>query len=272
MAREAYRSLYGDLTKLKDSSLLDDPAGGIGDDDELFQLLLAVSASVDDYCNRHFYPLTTTRTFDGPGATLLTMPDLVSITSLKSDDDDDATYETTWATTDYQPLPLNAEPTQPWGVAYHVLRVLDRGTKSDFDTGQARYEVAGVWGYRSFQEDSGSLTAGAIADATTTSVAVDSGGDFAIGQTILIESEQMLITDISGGTPTVRRGLNGTTAASHADNTQVDILRWPAPVERATLISAARIWTRAPSFEPFYVDVDLDTDVRMMLDPYRLMP
>ena len=27
---EAYRSLYGDLTKLKDKSLLDDPASGTG--------------------------------------------------------------------------------------------------------------------------------------------------------------------------------------------------------------------------------------------------
>ena len=28
MAREAYRSLYGDLTKLKDDSVLKDPAAG----------------------------------------------------------------------------------------------------------------------------------------------------------------------------------------------------------------------------------------------------
>ena len=65
-------------------------------------------------------------------------------------------------------------------------------------------------------------------------------------------------------------GLNGTTAATHADNTTVAILRWPAPVERATLINTARILTRAPAFEPFYVDVDLDTDVRTFLDAYRL--
>ena len=42
MARESYRSLYGDLTKLKGDSLLKDPASGTGDDDELFQLLLLV--------------------------------------------------------------------------------------------------------------------------------------------------------------------------------------------------------------------------------------
>ena len=74
MAREAYRSLYGDLRKLKDNSLLDDPAAGSGDDDERFELLLAVSAWVDAYCNRHFYPLTATRRFDGTGGARLPSP------------------------------------------------------------------------------------------------------------------------------------------------------------------------------------------------------
>ena len=271
MAREAYRSLYGDLTKLKDNSLLDNPAGGSGDDDELFQLLLAVSALVDSYCNRHFYVLTATRAFDGPAEPQLTLPDLISVTSLQSDDDDDGVYETTWATTDYQLVPLNSEPTQHWGSAYHGVRVLSRGTKQRFDRGQARFEIAGTWGYRAFQESSGSLTNGSVS-ASAISMSVDSGPGFAVGQTVAVDAEQMLVTNISGNTLTVTRGLNGTTAASHPDNTQVDIVRWPAAVERAALINAARIWTRAPAFEPFYVDVDLDSDVRLMLDPFRLGP
>jgi hypothetical protein len=57
--------------------------------------------------------------------------------------------------------------------------------------------------------------------------------------------------------------------APHKDN--VRVVRWPAAVERATLINAARIWTRAPAFEPFYVDAGLDTDVRELLEPYRLV-
>jgi hypothetical protein len=101
-------------------------------------------------------------------------------------------------------------------------------------------------------------------------VTVDDGTDFAVGQTIVIGTEQLLITSISSNNLTAARGLNGTAGASHSDNTQVSILRWPAPVERATLINTARIWSRASAFEPFYVDVDLDTDVRQMLEPYRL--
>jgi hypothetical protein len=101
-------------------------------------------------------------------------------------------------------------------------------------------------------------------------MAVTSGADFAVAQTIIAGSEQMLITSISSNTLTVSRGLNGTTAETHATSTAVSILRWPAAVERAALLNAARIWTRAPAFEPFYVDVDLDSDVRILLDPYRL--
>jgi hypothetical protein len=96
MGREAFRSLYGDLTKLKDDSLLKDPAGGTGDDDELFQLLLAASDWVDHYCNRHFYPRTETLVFDGKGAAQLLVPDLISVTSLKEDDNGDLTFNETW--------------------------------------------------------------------------------------------------------------------------------------------------------------------------------
>ncbi len=35
------------------------------------------------------------------------------------------------------------------------------------------------------------------------------------------------------------------------------------------LREAARICTRAADFEPFYVDSELDTDVRHLLEPYR---
>ncbi len=114
MGREAYRSLYGDLTKLKDDSLLKDPAAGSGDDDEMFQLLIAVSDWVEHYCNRHFYPRTQTLVFDGNSSGRLLIPDLVSLTSLKEDTNDDKTFNEAWAVTDYWLEPYNAEPTGPY--------------------------------------------------------------------------------------------------------------------------------------------------------------
>ena len=106
-------------------------------------------------------------------------------------------------------------------------------------------------------------------NTTKTTVAVDDGTQFEIRQTVVTGSEQMLVTYILGNDLTVTRALNGTTAEAHADNSDVDILRWSASVERATLVQTARIWTRSANFEPFFVDSDVDTDVRLMLEPYR---
>jgi hypothetical protein len=269
MAREAYRSLYGDLTKLKDDSLLKDPAAGSGDDNEMFQLLLAVSDWVEAYTNRHFYPRTQTLEFDGTGSDRLLIPDLAAITSIKEDTAEDKTFATTWVANDYWLVPYNAEPTQHWGQPYTQIRVRTKGTQDVFTKGEQTFQIAGRWGYREFKEDSGSNLNDAAMTTTKVTIAVTAGTDFAIGQTIIIGSEQMLITNIAANNLTVTRALNGTTAAAHADTTDAYILRWPAAVERATLIQASRIWTRAADFEPAFVDDDVDTDVRILLDPYR---
>jgi len=129
--------------------------------------------------------------------------------------------------------------------------------------------VIGVWGYSQYSEDSGTDLNDASMNTTKNTVAVDDGTQFEIGQTALIGTEQMLVTGISGNDLTVTRGLNGSTAAAHADNSDIDILRWPASVERAAMIQTARIWTRSADFEPFFVNSDIDTDVRILLEPYR---
>ena len=95
------------------------------------------------------------------------------------------------------------------------------------------------------------------------------GAQFHVNQTVMVAPEQMLVTGIADVVLSVSRGLNGTAGAFHADWAAVYILRWPASVERATLIQVARLWTRAADFEPFFVDSELDTDVRLLLEPYR---
>lgn len=273
MAREAYRSLYGDLTKLKDNAGLNDPAAGPGDDPELFQLLIASSAWVDRYCDRHFYTRIQTLEFDGNDLFDLLIPDLAVITTLKEDTDENLTWETTWATTDYWLAPYNAEPTEHWGSPYTRAIIRQRGTKSKFTIGEQRFQITGRWGYTEFTELSGSLvTVDNPLSATATTMNVTAGTDFAIGQTLLVEAEQMLITNIAANALTVRRALNGTTGATHALGTAISIVRFPAAVERATLITAARLWTRAPDFEPFYVDAEVDTDVRLLLSSYLRLP
>ena len=159
MAREAYRSLYGDLTKLKDESNLKDPSGGTDADDQLWELLAAVSRWIDGYCDRHFYTVIETRLFEVEAQDpKLLVTDLIQITTLKTDDDQDGAYETTWATTDYQLMPLNAAPTQHWGQAYTQIRasrLSDSNHEDGFPPGQLAIQIAGEWGYSAFTELSG---------------------------------------------------------------------------------------------------------------------
>ena len=173
---------------------------------------------------------------------------------------------------DYWLVPYNSEPDQHWGEPHTSVIVRQYGTKSAFTSAERHFQIEAVWGYRQHKEDSGTDLNDASMDTTKTTVAVDDGTQLAIGQTIMIGSEQMLINDISTNDLTVSRGLNGTTGVAHADNSDVYILRWPASIERASLIQTARIWTRAADFEPFFVDADVDTDIRILLEPYRRIP
>ncbi len=247
MAREAYRSLYGDLTKLKDDSVLKDPAAGTDDDDELFELLLAVSDWVDHYCNRHFYPRSEALLFDGTGGDRLIVPDLVAVSELAQADGDGRPFDAVWNADDYRLLPYNAAPQRPWGSPYGAVRAR-RGRGEGFASGQANFRVNGLWGYRCFAEPSGAtLAAQANADAAT--ITVSDGGQFRVGQTVLlgadatsgegvVNAEQALVTAIDGAELSVSRGLNGTLAAVHDSGAAVGIQRWPASVERAALIQA----------------------------------
>ncbi len=283
MGREAYRSLYGDLTKLKDDSVLKDPAAGTDDDDELFELLLAVSDWVDQYCNRHFYPRRESLLFDGPGGDRLLVPDLVQVAELAQADSEGRSFANVWDADDYRLLPYNAAPRQPWGHPYGAILSLSKGAplsgrSEGFTAGRANIRVQGLWGYRWFAESSGA-TLGAQLAADAETATVNDGAQFRVGQTIVLgalgnagtaaTAEQALVTAIDGNELSMTRGLNGTLAAPHDSGGGVGILRWPSSVERAALIQAARIWTRAADFEPFYVDADVDTDVRLLLEPYR---
>lgn len=56
---------------------------------------------------------------------------------------------------------------------------------------------------------------------SATAVAVTTGASFAVDQVILIDSERMLVVDISGNTLTVKRGWDGSTLATHTQNTSI---------------------------------------------------
>ena len=164
---------YADLTTLKSAGVLN--ISGAAYDSRLLDLLEAVSRLIDHYCNRRFYVVEESRFFDGDGGKELGVPDLINVTSLRTDDDRDRTFEAIWAVTDYLLYPPNARPDKPWGRPYtRALVDVDAGSKTLFPAGLRTVEVNGKWGYREVTEDTGAavnqgeeLSAGATAITVT---------------------------------------------------------------------------------------------------------
>jgi len=76
-------------------------------DDSLIELSIgAASREIDGFCNRVFYSTSATRVYATDSALLLQTDDIVSVSSLKTSISG-TSYDTTWATTDYQLEPLN---------------------------------------------------------------------------------------------------------------------------------------------------------------------
>ena len=195
MGREAYRSLYGDLTKLKDDSVLKD---------ELFQLLLAVSDWVDNFCNRHFYPRWDALVLNGNGSKRLAVPDLLSVASLAEDAKGDRSFDANWADGDYRLVPYNSSPAKPWGTPYNAIEA--GGRRTVFKEGEGNLRVEGVWGYRAFYEGSGAAVTGGPVTPDAAAFAVDDSSQLAVGQTVALGPEMLLVTGISDNRVTVSRG------------------------------------------------------------------
>ncbi len=126
--------------------------GNAATDTRLRVVIEGVSRQIDAYCNRHFYVLAAIRIFDSAGGHELLTPDLVSIDAngLKTDDDKDRTFETTWAAADYLIEPPNADPTGGHDGSRPYSRLVvdtDAGNKTDWPAGRQTVQAIGQWGY-----------------------------------------------------------------------------------------------------------------------------
>jgi hypothetical protein len=85
--------------------------GTTSDDADLENIITAVSRLIDARCHRRFYTTDSdeTRYYTAEESDYL-MPgdDIISITTLYTDNDGDRTYEYTWTATDYDLCPVNA--------------------------------------------------------------------------------------------------------------------------------------------------------------------
>ena len=123
------------------------------DTSELDDVITSVSRMVDRFCGRHFYQATATQKFfdsdDSESIDFGPYGDLVSATAVAYDDDD-GTYESTIAATDYQLTPQGATTRGPISEPFTGLRVLSGvslplAPASSGRTGLVR--ITGTWGW-----------------------------------------------------------------------------------------------------------------------------
>lgn len=79
-----------------------------GDRGNMELAIEAASRWIDEQTGTRFYTTAETRYYTPDWSDLLYIDDLVAVTTLKTDDDGDGVYETTWTATDYILEPRNA--------------------------------------------------------------------------------------------------------------------------------------------------------------------
>ena len=136
---------YITLAELKDR--LD--IGDTEDDTVLNSAITAASRGVDHYCRRQFNKTTTAsaRTYYRSHSRLVMVHDFHTITGLvvKTDTDDDGSFSTTWASTDYQLEPLDGIVDGVEGFPFWKVRAVD--SELFPEAHRATVRVTAQWGW-----------------------------------------------------------------------------------------------------------------------------
>lgn len=202
------------------------------DDAMLSDFIEAVSRAIDRFCHRHFYVETKTRWLTAHSAAeLLFDDDLLSVTTLTTDSENDGTYDgESWT-----------EDEDYWLVPYANFPKLSAEVTGfgDFAFSSARRNVqlAGEWGYGDGTDATPytlSTVTATVDDAATLTLTASADASSLIfpGQTLLVESEQMFVTGVVTTAVTVTRAVNGTTAGAHAGGSAINIYNYPPDIAR----------------------------------------
>lgn len=117
------------------------------DDEKLESMVEAICRAIDEHLGRRFYldAADATRIFTAERGDVLRAGDLVSVTTVTTDEDGDRTYERTWAAADWELDPPNAALD---GKPYRKICVTPLGSYA-FPTGRRGVKVTGKWGWPS---------------------------------------------------------------------------------------------------------------------------
>lgn len=201
--------------------------------------LEAASRWIERTFRTTFFPVTDTHQYrwpqrTGTGWTLHLGQWLLSVSTLTTEGD----TATAIAASDYF-----LEP-QTFGPPYDRIEI-DLESSAFFASGatpQRSIRVAGKWGFSDETADSTTLNDPSGISASDTTVVLTSGSAFGVGDVMRVESEDMLVTAVSTNTLTVERGINGTTAATHADSTAASRVVAPSDVRELCIARAASMW------------------------------
>jgi hypothetical protein len=263
-------NLYANLEDIKALMAIE----GAEHNSQLFRSLEMASRQVDKLTDRHFYCYDGTKYYDGAGSKMWLPNDILSITTLKLDEDGDGTFESTLAATDYFLYPLNAYPKIR-------LETNTNGDYSGFASGVSKgIEIIGVFGYADSAtpyESRTTLNGNVLAVATA--IVLADGQLVKTGETLRIGTEQVFVKEIVTNTVTVTRGVNGTTAAAHTTGATVSAYIYPEDIVQATLIVAMRAYKRkdsayqdvvgSPETGQIITSKGIDPDVKELLSPYK---
>ncbi len=184
---------------------------------------------VEKYTGRRFNVEHRTKYFTG--ANRLWVDDLLSVSTIKLDEDANASFEATLTTSDYVLFPLNDYPKT-------YIEVTDYGDYGTFAHGVRKgVEIVGEWGFGDGESSSSyiqesTITASIGATATTINMV---STNLSMGQTWLIDSEQIYTKFITGSTARVDRAVNGTTGATHAASSDINVYQYPSDIWGACL-------------------------------------
>lgn len=104
----------------------------------LEQIVEAASRQIDGWCARSFYAETATRVVSASHAYEIVLDrDLISITSIATDDNGDRVFETAWSPTDWETM---------GDAPFAAIYTAQNGARA-FPFGRNRVQIAGVWGY-----------------------------------------------------------------------------------------------------------------------------
>jgi hypothetical protein len=223
-----------------------------GDVATILRLLELSTLEIETYCGRQgrFGPVTATieydegsgsllddprpRLWDGARASRGGLPWLLSLSSATVySGTDRATSSALVENTDYLLTPYTETfVDQP----YNGLKLKDAGAATNpwGETGQKVLSLTGEWGWQTSTATPTTIDAN-ITTTTATTISVASITSISEGHTLLIDTERLFVSGISGTTLTVERGVAGSTAATHTSGADVATYIYPPTATQAAL-------------------------------------